>query len=62
MFYSAETAMLRVINDALREINSGYEVVLVLLDLSAAFDMIDHTLLTSFKFHLKTFLFQKAFN
>ena len=45
MFYSTETAMLRVINDALREIDSGHEVVLVLLDLSAAFDTIDHTLL-----------------
>ena len=45
MFYSTETAMLRVINDALREIDSGHKVVLVLLDLSAAFDTIDHTLL-----------------
>ena len=45
LFHSTETAMLRVTNDLLREIDSGNEVVLVLLDLSAAFDTIDHTLL-----------------
>ena len=45
MFHSTETAMLRVTNDLLREIDSGNEVVLVLLDLSAAFVTIDHTLL-----------------
>ena len=45
MFYSMETAMLRVINDALHEIDSGHDVLLVLLDLSAAFDTIHHTLL-----------------
>ena len=32
-------------NNILREIDSGNEVVLVMLDLSAAFDTIDHALL-----------------
>lgn len=45
MFHSTETAMLRVTNDILCDIDSGREVVLVLLDLSAAFDTIDHTIL-----------------
>ena len=44
-FYSTETAMLRVLNDVLRIIDNRSEVVLVLLDMSSAFDTIDHTLL-----------------
>ena len=43
--FSTETALLKVINDALIEINSGNVVLLVLLDLSAAFDTINHQLL-----------------
>ena len=41
-FHSTETALLRVRNDILRAIDEGQEVVLVLLDLSSAFDTIDH--------------------
>ena len=45
--HSTETALLRVSNDILQAIDSGKAVCLVLLDLSAAFDTIDHqTLLT----------------
>ena len=45
LFHSTETAMLRVVNDILRAIDSRREVILVLLDLSSAFDTIDHTIL-----------------
>lgn len=41
-FHSTETALLRVCNDILLAIDRGQEVVLVLLDLSSAFDTIDH--------------------
>ena len=44
-FYSTETALLRVFNDILLAIDRRQEVVLVLLDLSSAFDTIDHTAL-----------------
>ena len=40
--HSTDTTLLRVTNDILRRI-----VVLVLVDLSAAFDTIDHTILVS---------------
>ena len=43
--HSTETALLKVLNDALVDINSGHLVLLVLLDLSAAFDTINHQLL-----------------
>jgi len=43
--FSTETALLRVTNDILTKINSGNLVLLLLLDLSAAFDTIDHNLL-----------------
>ena len=43
--FSTETALLKVINDSLVAINSGDLVLLVLLDLSAAFDTINHELL-----------------
>ena len=43
--FSTETALLKVINDSLISINSGKVVLLVLLDLSAAFDTINHQLL-----------------
>ncbi len=39
---STETALLRVQNDILMELDKGKVVMLVLLDLSAAFDTIDH--------------------
>ena len=43
--FSTETALLKVINDSLISLNSGNLVLLILLDLSAAFDTINHKLL-----------------
>jgi hypothetical protein len=39
-FYSTETALIRVFNDVLYAIDDHQEVVLVLLDLSSAFNFI----------------------
>lgn len=44
-FHSTESALLRVSNDILRAIDNRLCVSLTLLDLSAAFDTIDHTIL-----------------
>ena len=46
-FHSTETALLHVQNDILRAIDDKKEVILVLLDLSAAFDTIYHNILLS---------------
>ena len=43
--HSTETALLRVHDDILRTVDRGCTVVLLLLDLSAAFDTVDHGLL-----------------
>ena len=43
--HSTETALLRITNDVLSDLDDKKGVVLVLLDLSAAFDTIDHRLL-----------------
>jgi hypothetical protein len=43
--HSTETALLRVLNDLLSMIDGGDAALLVLLDLSVAFDTIDHDLL-----------------
>ena len=43
--HSTETALLRILNDLLVMVDGGNNAVLVLLDLSAAFDTLDHTLL-----------------
>jgi len=44
-FHSCESAMLRIMNDIMKAKKQGKSTVLVLLDLSAAFDTIDHTIL-----------------
>ena len=45
MYHSTETALIRVQNDILWNIDNKQVTLLVLLDLSAAFDTIDHELL-----------------
>uniref|UniRef100_A0A669DR24 Reverse transcriptase domain-containing protein n=1 Tax=Oreochromis niloticus TaxID=8128 RepID=A0A669DR24_ORENI len=51
-FHSTESALLKVFNDILLTCDSGNHVVLVLLDLTAAFDTVDHNILLSRLHHL----------
>lgn len=44
-FHSTETALLKVVSDITTRLDAGNAVVLVMLDLSAAFDTIDHRIL-----------------
>ena len=44
-YHSTETALLRVMNDILLKMNSQRVTLLVLLDLSAAFDTVSHDVL-----------------
>ena len=43
--HSCETAMLRIVNDMLKAIDKNEVILLALLDLSAAFDVVDHEIL-----------------
>ena len=45
VFRSIETVVLRVLSDLLEAVDNGDYAALVLLDLSAAFDTVDHAIL-----------------
>ena len=45
-FHSSETALLYVLNDILASLDAGHSTALLLLDMPAAFDTIDHSSLT----------------
>ena len=45
--HSVETALVRVYNDLLQSLDKQQEAVLILLDMTAAFDTVDHQILLS---------------
>ena len=45
-FHSLKTALLCVLNDIFASLGAGYSTVHLLLDLSAAFGIVDHSILT----------------
>ncbi len=44
-FHSCETSVIRVVNDLLKSVDEGMGSLLLFLDLSAAFDTVDHAIL-----------------
>ena len=64
--HSCETAMLKVVNDIQEEINKNNMIILLMLDLSAAFDTIDQDILLAkleryFGIYDKVLAFLKSF-
>ena len=49
LYHSTETSLVRVENKILCAIDSNHSLILLLLDLSAAFDTEDHSMLFSIK-------------
>ncbi len=45
--FSVETSLLYISNSLRKYIDSGYSIIVILLDLSAAFDTVDHSILLS---------------